>query len=146
MRHSWKYIPLIAGMMLTACVNTPTEEIRRESGHGTQFTISGMTYNQVWGAANRAIERNYAVAKRDQFHGVIEVERRPENHRWKEQVMVFITPADKEAPTYTVEVAVPEYMKTKMTSKNFEAVVLEDIKAELDMIPDKEGLKRKLGL
>ena len=141
MKHLIKISMLCAILVLTSCVTT--EAIR--PGSGTQFTISGLSYDQVWEAANRAVDRNYAIAKKDYTRGMIEVERKPEHHRWKENVVVFILPPT-DAATHTIEVAVPDYMKMKMTSKNFKAVVLEDIKAELDLINDKEGYKRKLGL
>lgn len=144
MRRFLTCFTVLIGLVLTSCATTKTEEIK--PGTGMRFTVTGLTYDQVWGAATRAILRNYAILKQDQTRGMITVERTLERHFWREQVVVFIMPANIAAETYTVEVAIPPYMMTKMSTTNFQAVVVEDIKAELDMISDKEGYKKKLGV
>lgn len=144
MRQIIRGLSLLLSFSLVACVGVATESAR--PGNGVKFEKSGLSYDQVWDAANRSIARTYPIANTNKVEGRIVTERTTGSSYWREMVTVFIKPVDKKPNTYSVEVVSHNKMKNKMTPENFEIIVLESVKAELDLINNRDAIKKKLGI
>lgn len=133
---------LLACLVITACADV--EPVH--PGTGTTLEKSGLNYDQVWDATSRSIERTYTITRTNKSRGELEVERASGPSLWKEGVTVYIAPVNGKKDTYSVEVVSHKAMKRGMTPDNFVQIVFESVKAELDLIDDREGLKRRLGV
>ncbi len=90
----------LAGLVLAGCVTTDM----LQPGQGYRVRFEGVGYSRLWQAAVQAVGEQMPLGHTDPHHGVIQAATWPQLKTWGQVLAVFITPADRPSPAYTVEV------------------------------------------
>ncbi len=124
-----KLLIAILLMLTSGCATTNT--LQPGTG-GTKFTVVGKTYNQVWKASVKVIAaQQLVIVEQNKETGVIKAEKGLGLTTWGEVVGVFISPANKVAKKYTVEVKSSKRLKTQATGQDWTQSIVAGIQAEL---------------
>jgi hypothetical protein len=105
---------------------------RVEPGSGSQFTVEGRTYDEVWRAAVNVVGHHLRISVgTNKERGEIQAEGRGNRFSAGEVVGVFIKPANTRSDQYTVEVVSRKRASVPLTGKNWEQTIIDDLKTEL---------------
>lgn len=123
-----KYITFFSLLLLTACATINSVQ----PGKGSTFEIRGKSYSQVWKAAVVVASRSLTIVESDKETGVIKAEKAAGMATWGEVVGIYITPANKPAKVYTVEVVSLKRSQVQITGQDWTRTVITGMKAELE--------------
>lgn len=97
---------------------------------GSSMTVKSHTYDEVWTAAVHSVARNLTIVEESKAQGQIRAQSSAGLMPRGEVVGVFITPAGRNAPSYTIEVQ--SKSKGPLTGPDWRRKIVAGIKAELD--------------
>lgn len=98
---TWMGAGLLAALvLLSGCVTTDM----LQPGEGYRARFPGVSYDELWQAAVQAVGEQMPLGEVDRRGGVIRAATWPRLKTWGRVLAVFITPADRPSPVYTVEV------------------------------------------
>lgn len=145
MRLLVRYYLVFLCLCLSACATSAGKSI---PGTGIKIEKSDTTFEDVWDAALRATSRSYPIISTDESRGTIEIKRGTGSVYWHDSLTVLIAPEQAKPDTYSVEVITYKRMENTMMPDTFAQIVLESIKAELDLInkDQRVRLRKRLGL
>ena len=125
-------------IILAACLSTflvgcaTTNTLQAGKGDSTKFTVENKTYDQVWKSSVKAMSNQLIIVEKSKENGVIKAEKGVGMATWGEVVGVFISPANKPAPKYTVEVQSYKRSRLQITGQNWTQSIVTAIEADLD--------------
>ena len=102
-------------------------------GDGRKVTITGKSYDEVWGAAQKVCNEHFEIREQDKTRGIIIGER--EVH-WSDAgawVGTYIAPTTPGSSAYIVEVVRRKKVVTNVNVRDWEYKVLRDIYRELGL-------------
>lgn len=117
-------------MMLNACATTET--LQPGKSDSAKITIKDKTYDQVWKASVRAMSSQLTIVQKSKENGIIKAEKGVGMATWGEVVGVFISPADKLAEKYTIEVQSYKRSRLQITGQDWTQSIITAIETELD--------------
>ena len=91
---------LLALLLLDGCLTTDM----LQPGQGYRARFQGVGYDQLWQAALQAVGEQMPLGEVDARAGVIRAGTWPRLKTWGQVLAVFITPAQRPSPVYTVEI------------------------------------------
>ena len=119
---SWLGVLLLAALVLVGgCVTTDM----LQPGEGYRARFQGVTYDQLWQAALQAVAEQMPLGEVDPREGVIRAGTWPQLQTWGQVLAVFITPADRPSPAYTVEVVSRNRSIPELSGRNYTWDVVE---------------------
>lgn len=123
-------ISALALMILSGCATTDT--LKPGNSGSTKFSVTGKTYDQVWKASVKAMSNNLTIVEKSKEQGYIKSEKGVGMATWGEVVGVFITPPNKEAEKYLIEVQSYKRSRLQITGQDWTQTVITNIETELD--------------
>ena len=123
-------ISAFALMILSGCATTDT--LKPGNSGSTKFSVAGKTYDQVWKASVKAMSNNLTIVEKSKEQGYIKSEKGVGMATWGEVVGVFITPPNKEAEKYLIEVQSYKRSRLQITGQDWTQTVITNIETELD--------------
>lgn len=123
-------ISALALMILSGCATTDT--LKPGNSGSTKFNVTGKTYEQVWKASVKAMSNNLTIVEKSKEQGYIKSEKGVGMATWGEVVGVFITPPNKEAEKYIIEVQSYKRSRLQITGQDWTQTVITNIETELD--------------
>lgn len=120
---------LISILSLLGCVTTDSLEPGRAGS--AKFTVAGKTYDEVWKSSIKVMGNDLTIVEKSKEQGYIKSERGVGIATWGEIVGVFISPANKPAAKYQVEVLSYKRSPLQISGKNWTQTVVTAIEAEL---------------
>lgn len=118
------------GSLVAGCATVP----RVEPGGGSQLTVEGRSYDEVWFAALEVVARHLRIAPgTDKTRGTIRAERTGGWLPGSETVGVFVQPANVPSARYVVEVVSRRSGAFPVALRNWEPVLLRDLKQALKL-------------
>jgi hypothetical protein len=116
--------------LITGCASVT----RVESGAGSQLTVDGRTYDEVWRAAVNVVSHHLSVsAGTSKDRGEIQAEGGGSRFSPGQMVGVFIKPANTPSARYNVEVVSRKRAPVPLPGKDWEKTIIEDLKTELKL-------------
>lgn len=100
-------------------------------GTGSYFEVKDKSFEAIWKASIKVVSRSLTIVESDKHSGTIKAEKGAGIATWGEVVGVFISPPDKSAKEFTVEVTSLKRSKLQITGQDWKRTILEGIKAEL---------------
>ena len=125
-----KTIALAALIFLTGCATTNT--LQAGNSGSTKFTVTGKTYNEVWKATVRAMSNNLTIVEKSKENGFVKSEKGVGLATWGEVVGVFISPANKPAEKYQIEVQSYKRSRLQITGQDWTQSIVTAIETELE--------------
>lgn len=122
-------ISLIA-LSLIGCATTDT--LQAGKSDSAKFTVEGKTYDQVWKASIKTVGSQLSIVQKSKENGIIKAEKGVGVTTWGEVVGVFISPANKPAEKYTVEVQSYKRSRIQLTGQDWTQTIVSGIENELD--------------
>jgi len=122
-------ISIVISIALPGCATISSLQPGRG---GSSFQVLGKNYDEVWKAVVGTASRSLTVVESDKDKGVLKAEKRPGLTTWGEVVGVFIRPASRDAPIYTVEVQSIKRYRLQITGQDWTTTMISGIKAELN--------------
>jgi hypothetical protein len=124
------FIVVLTSLTITGCATTDT--LKPGNSGSTKFNVSGKSYDQVWKASVRAMSTNLTIVEKSKEQGYIKSEKGVGMATWGEVVGVFISPANKPAEKYQVEVQSFKRSRLQITGQDWTQTVVTNIETELD--------------
>jgi hypothetical protein len=126
-----RVLGLLAGLALVGgCATVP----RLEPGTGAQLSVEGRSYDQVWFAALDVVARHLRISVgTNKQLGTIRAERSGGWLPGSEAVGVFVRPPNAPSDRYVVEVVSRRSGIFPFAIRNWEPVILEDLKKSLNL-------------
>ena len=107
---------------------------RMEPGSGSQLTVEGRTYDQVWYAALNVVAQHLRISLgTNKQRGTIRAEREGRIMAGSEVIGVFITPPNAASERYTVEVVSRKQGVGQFIGRNWEPIIIDGLKKELKL-------------
>jgi hypothetical protein len=124
-------------LCLLACVSVIAgcaAVTRVEPGSGSQLTVEGRTYDEVWRAAVNVVGHHLWIGTgTSKERGEIQAVGGVSRFSAGEVVGVFIKPANTRSDQYTVEVVSRKRGSVPLTGKNWEQTIIDGLKTELKL-------------
>lgn len=117
-------------LVLIGCATT--DSLQPGKVGSTKLTITGKTYDEVWKAAVKAMGNNLTIVEKSKESGYIKSEKGAGISTWGEVVGVFISPANKPADKYTVEVQSLKRHRLQVTGQDWTQSIVTAIETDLD--------------
>jgi len=127
-----KKIIIVALFFLTSACAT-VGSLQPGSG-GLTVEVRNKSYDEVWMASVSAMSNDdLSIVESDKSSGAIKSEAGVGLTTWGEVVGLFIRPTTPSAELYTVEVVSKKRMQTQITGSDWEPIVINNVKKELDI-------------
>ncbi len=110
----WAGVLVLAALVLGGCVTTDM----LQPGEGYRARFEGVRYGELWQAAVQAVGEQMPLDYSDPRSGVIRAGTWPQLKTWGQVLAVFITPADRPSPAYTVEVVSRNRAMHELSGRN----------------------------
>jgi hypothetical protein len=120
---------LLVALAVAACQTMSSVK----PGDGRKATITGKSYDQVWGASHKVAGEHFEIHEQDKARGVILGERTMSSWGAGAWVGTYITPPQPGASAYVVEVVRRKKLVTNAGEQDWEYKVLRDIYRELGL-------------
>jgi hypothetical protein len=123
-------IAMLALTTLVGCATTDT--LQAGKSDSAKITVKDKSYDQVWKASVKAMSSQLTIVQKSKENGIIKAEKGVGMATWGEVVGVFISPADKPAEKYTVEVQSYKRSRLQITGQDWTQTIITAIETELD--------------
>lgn len=125
-----KILITIIALLASGCATTNT--LQAGNSGSTKFTVTGKTYNEVWKATVRAMSNNLTIVEKSKENGFVKSEKGVGLATWGEVVGVFISPANKPAEKYQIEVQSYKRSRLQITGQDWTQSIVTAIETELE--------------
>jgi len=100
---------------------------------GEKISVQNKKYSEIWKAANRVMSQQLTIISADKQAGAIKAEKSAGVTTWGEVSAIFISPADENASSFTIEVQSLKRSRYQLTGQDWTKTITQGIKAELDL-------------